>query len=389
MDNLTRGLRIVYEAPDFRPVPGHDLVIFKRVGAGLNFLRLMPAGQEFRPKLMQSRTSLVAFAVSRDPNWDHKFFKRLLHVDQIYQFTLHCAVAFHVADPQRLVELLDRDPLRRLEDEAIELFGGSVAHLDWDIVSGDEEQMSQEALRSEIRDRNGVLRSNREHYERFAAEYGIAVDRVVLTRSLPTEELKVPAARKSADEARQIGWITHPVQLDTKMREKQLRSFDREQRIIDSGFEATIEALRRAAGNIGSFDEISGAVDHLVEIRSKVQLALGGGDSATAMLGAGSSPSLPATAAHAGGLPDLLHGLARLFAALPPEPSIRDLGCAALRLLAELLADGNGDPVQVDVYRDALHQGFTRVLEAHQLEPADNQLLRHLQDVEAVRREIA
>jgi hypothetical protein len=388
MDNLTRGLRIAFEAPDFRPLPGHDLVIFKRVGAGLRFRRLVPAGQLFRPGLLESGVTLVAFAVSRDPNWTHKFFKRLVHVKQIYQFTLNCSVSFHVRDAQQLVELLERDPLLRIENEAVEIFGGTVAHLDWTVISGEEEQMSRTALLQEGPDRHGVMRSNLERFELFAAEYGIAVDRVVLTRSLPTEHLKVPAAQKSADEARQIGWIRHPLQVEDKLREAQLRSMDREQTFIDTGLEAAIATLRRVAGNVGSFEEMAGAVDRLVEIRGKVQLALGGGGATAALLAPGASPLLPAGASQAPRLPDLLQGLARLLSGLPPEPAVRALACAALHLLAELFADGESDLGRIEAQRSALHQGFTAVLESHRLEPADNQLLRHLQDIEAVRREL-
>ena len=373
MSNLTRTKRIAFEAPDFRPVPGCDLVIFKRVGAGLRFLEEVPAGKEYRPSPLQSRGSLAAFAVSRDPNWDHEVSQRLLHTDGVSSFTLRCALTFQVADPKRLVELIERDPLLRIEKKAIEIFGDAAARLPWDTIAEDEEEMCAEAASLQ----------NVGRFKAFAADYGITIDRVSLSRIVSEEGL----VGHLTDRLRRDARHRHKLTLEDVDRAEELRVRARHERFLDTGLESAIEVLRRATSQVGSFDEVELALDKLVSIRSQVRVALGSGGFAALP----SQPDRPALVAGNSaphhGLADLLARLGQAYFDMAPGPSARSLASSALHLIAEILVM-NGDEEQVERYRAALAERFSTMLHGQNLTPESSQLFRHLQDIEGVSTEI-
>jgi hypothetical protein len=380
MGNLTRDRGLIREAQDFRPVLGHHLVVCQRLGAGLRVLTVVLAGEEFRRRLLQPASSLAAFAVSADPNWRHPFFRYLKHVKGIYHFTLHFDMAFHVTDPQLVVERLDRDPLTCLEEEATEIFGQAAKGLDWEIICDNVEEMSQSLLASD----------NLGRFQTFVAGYGLTIDRLTLSRTLAEDELDVWKAEKGFASARQKGRLAHILKMEEKQQEDQLRARDRDQRFIDSSFDTAMQVMTRAAGNVGSFDEIGSAIRHLEELRVLVRNALGTSDGVASVQLAPAPPaSLSGGSEVPPGLAGLLSRMGQLFAELIPGQEARSVGRAALHLVGELLADGDGDPGQIENYRDELNRSHRALLDRQAVSPAANHLLRYLQDVEAVQRRLS
>jgi hypothetical protein len=372
MSNLTRARRLAFEAPDFRPMPGCGLVVFKRVGAGLRFLEEVPPGKEFQPHLLQGRGSLAAFAVSRDPNWEHEASWRLLHVDGVCTFTLQCIIHFQVEDAKRLVELIERDPLMRMEKMAGEIFGGTAARLPWHTIADDEEEMC--AATASI--------ANVERFRAFAKDYGVTVDRVALARIVSEKDLVRSITKKQREDAH----YRHELAREDVDRAEELRARARQERFIDTGLESAIEVLRRASSQVGSFDEVETALKKLVLIRH--QLRMVAGSSVTPLPPTLGQPTLlDASGNSRHGLADLLAKLGQVFAELAPGPAASRLGSAALHLVAEVLADG--DEEHLECHRAALRERFAALLDSQTLTPEANQLLRHLQNVDAVRREIA
>src|SRR5882672_3664507 len=135
LTNLTLKSDIVRPVNEVNPVPGHDLVIFERIGTdGHRFHSLLPPEKELREGFMKRilrPASFVAYAVTRDTDLRYEFMRNVTTWDQAGSFTLRCTLTFGVSDPKLLVEQLARDPLRRLERIAGDLFGSAASRVDW------------------------------------------------------------------------------------------------------------------------------------------------------------------------------------------------------------------------------------------------------------------
>lgn len=136
MPNLTLEQRLVKPALAVNPVPGHDLVVFRRLGGGgLRFHSLLGPNDRLGllDKLLLSLNSR-AYAVTRDQNLRHKVFVAGQTADPVGRFTLDLTLALRVFDPQTLVEKLESDPLGRLEREVRDVLGRVASRMDWSDV---------------------------------------------------------------------------------------------------------------------------------------------------------------------------------------------------------------------------------------------------------------
>lgn len=119
MENLTRFLNVV-AAQDMgvKPQGGRDLVVFKSVDGGQQFVRIVRAG-EAMPKSWFPTFSgpHVSYAVSTNPNLRHKFTASIDHMSPGHAFSMECTFLFGVQNPRIVVERLEDDPVRRVEDE--------------------------------------------------------------------------------------------------------------------------------------------------------------------------------------------------------------------------------------------------------------------------------
>jgi hypothetical protein len=420
MDNLTRNLRLAWEAPDCSPRPGHDLVIYRRDGGGMRFLQVAADGARPHRGWFASSANLAAIAVSSDRHWNHAFFRLLLHVGQVHRFTLHCSIDFHVGDPRLLAEHLARDPLRCIEDEATKLFGHTAAHLEWTEIAAAEDRIGERVLAHPGGGRDAVVRSNLEHLQLFAAGYGIAIDAVRLQRTLGEEEVKVGITEADAAAQLQIATIEQlpklqRIRLDgevdklSELRRAELARLEREAQadadafrrrasFLDSSSKAAIDTLSRLAGHVNSFSDAGEALDEIERLRHHLLGSLApiqpAGSLAAPAARAGMMNGAAALAPAASGLPGLavlLESLARLFTVLPRQPANRQLAVAALHLLAEILDDDNGDadPGEIERHRVAIGESFGLLLDNGPLDDGAMHTLRRLQDVDALRREMA
>src|SRR3569623_299571 len=135
--NLTLKSEIVRPVTEVNPVPGHDLVVFERIGTyGHRFHSLVPPDQGLRKGLMGmlGLTNFVAYAVTQDSDLRYEFTREVTTWDQAGSFTLRCTLTFGVADPKLLVEQLARDPLKRLERMAGDLFANAASRVDWTTI---------------------------------------------------------------------------------------------------------------------------------------------------------------------------------------------------------------------------------------------------------------
>jgi hypothetical protein len=236
MDNLTRSLRIAFSVPDCSPVPDHDLVIFKKVGAGLEFRDLVPAGKRFQKKLLDWG-DYEAFAVSRDENLRHVFSHPDTHLDQIHSYILRFTLLFEVSNPRRLAEKLDGDPLRRLQQETIELLGGAARHLDWHILVTESLELERTLLGKETTSEQGVVLTNLEKLRRVAKDLGISLGTISIQRSLPKRETDVPEKVRDLQDTAFIEAVKHELDEQRQRREGQLRG-------NEAVTQVTLEVLR-------------------------------------------------------------------------------------------------------------------------------------------------
>ena len=173
--NLTKAHRIAFLAPDTGPVPGHHLLVYKKVGAGKVLRQVLAPGEVFKRKAFEKADSLLAYCVSQSRHLRHSFRRAFVHLEPQHSYILHFQLSFSIEKPSLLVEQLDNDPLYRLEAETAKLFGAAIRHLPWTVIVREDAHLESEALQRERADFSGVVRSNVESVQEFAATFGFSL----------------------------------------------------------------------------------------------------------------------------------------------------------------------------------------------------------------------
>lgn len=186
MENLTRSLRLAYNAPDCSPIPDHDLVIFRKFGPGLEFREVVPIGKRFRKKFWEFG-EFEAFGVRRHSNLSYNFSHPVKHIDPRYRFVLHFRVYYEVESPRRLVEKIESDPLKEIKDQTITLLSHTARHTKWETVL-DEVEFERTVLEAKIFSEEGIEFSNLERLRQIAEAVGLKIKKISIQRSLPKVE---------------------------------------------------------------------------------------------------------------------------------------------------------------------------------------------------------
>jgi hypothetical protein len=190
MKNLTRELRVVTDAVDLSPVPGRELVVFKRVRGGLKLVGSTKAGEAFERPLPSSPGSYVAFAVSRDRRLRHRFTRLSQTSGQGRTFATHITLLFTVGDSVLVVRELESDPMRRIEELTGSLLGSSARHVDPSFLQEEAEPLPGFSLRVGMLDFQGQEVSLFEQIRSFSAQLGIDIVDVRVERLQTAEALQ-------------------------------------------------------------------------------------------------------------------------------------------------------------------------------------------------------
>jgi hypothetical protein len=399
--NRTQEAKLVRFVGSIDPVPGHRLVVFKKVGAGRVFRTTLQPGERLKRSLLESSTSFIAYAVTDDQNLRHRFNRQYDSHDQIHSVDLHFTLEYWISEPRVLVEELEHDPLQRLEEEIHAAVLQAMKRVDWSSVALEPVDLEQILFPDPMEEA-----SERERLHRFAASQGCEIRRMRVVRKLPPGELKVSAARRQHEERRELLHLEHGTKslglenhsaLKAQAQSSDLQlageqgAFDRRKKVADGMADVAVRALNQATDGIRSFGDIRGALGEIAAFQPMV-LGLAGGPAA-----AGAMPALPgapgvallgSSSAAASPLATILAELPLRLGGLACEPVLqRQILSLALHVVAEALRGEDADPETLDRCGKGL-QGLSTAL-LSMLSREQVQLLVRLRDVETLKRQLS
>lgn len=119
--NLTYEQKVVRSHPGLDPVPGYVLAVFEKRGkGGAIFSRLVKSGERppsiFRIPFLDWSQRYLSIAVN-DSVLNYEFSHVITLDDGTDEFVLTFHLSYRVADPKRVAEMWEQDPLRQLRDE--------------------------------------------------------------------------------------------------------------------------------------------------------------------------------------------------------------------------------------------------------------------------------
>lgn len=406
MPNLTTDQKLVKPALDANPVPGHNLVVFRRVGGGgLRFHSLL--GPDDKLGLVDKvllGSSVTAYAVTRDQNLRHKMaVPSLKSADHVGPFTLDFALAFRVTDPQILVEKLESDPLGRLEREVREVLGRVASRMHWSEVQAPASDFEDQLLSSTVMDESGRRVPSLAFLQRFAAELGLELKGIQVSRQLPSSVGEAARVLLREREQRIIDEELQKTALKNEQLQAQREEFQawkanalgniqRLGAISASATNNLAKVLEQIADKVDTAPALRTVMSELISMRDEIAMisAVGGGAH-----GNGGSREIKTLAAPSGlALPGAtpamgLSGLLAQLAALSLEPADRNrLQSCLLRLAGETALQGEADPAVMDECFRSLADLMPRLVQG--VQSADQRdLLIRLQDPDWLRAELA
>lgn len=399
MPNMTTEHKLVKPALDANPVPDHDLVVFRRVGGGgLRFHSVL--GPDDRLSLINKLslgTNVTAYAVARDQNLRHKMsIAGLKSADHVGPFTLELTLALRITDPQTLVEKLESDPLGRLEREVREVLGRVASRMDWAEVQSPACDFEDQILSSSVLDESARRVASLAFLQGFAAELGIELKGVQVSRQLPAEVGEAARVRWREQERR---IIDEEIQKSAMMSEQlqaqreEFQAWKANARAISTSVTNNLaKVLAQIADKVESAPVLRTVMNDLMAMRDEIAMisnvggGAGGNGGAREMkiLSSSSAPALLEAPPTAG-----LSGLLAQFGTLPLEPTDRNrLQSCLLRLAGEVSLQGEADPVVIEECFRSLADQMPRMIQAIQT-PDQRDLLMRLQDPDWLRTELA
>lgn len=365
--NLTRTHGIAQLAEGLHPVPGYDLVIFKKTGQGegREFRQVVSPGEKFQRRFFERQEDFVAFKVSRDRQKRYRFNKLCLMRDNVRSFTLHVTMAYGVADPRLVAEGLEGDPLKKVEDEISDVLCGLASGLDWSVIQEGGKELAA-ILGHEVADAHGVVGSALERLQDFARQVGIEILDLSVDRTLPESSVKVGKTRIEVENKEQVRDLEQRLELQEEIHQSERRSLQRAREGLDTVASNLATMLTKASSQVDSFSRMKQAMNDLQVLSEQLERltasapAADGG--ATRYLGAGETmPLLMAGAADLGGsfgkLGALLAQTLELLAQLDLEDR-RPFVSAVLHLLGEVVRDGDADEELISRHADEIRRLF-------------------------------
>lgn len=401
MSNLTLKQGIVKFVSGVDPISDHDLVVFKQVGQGREPYTVVPSGGRFRPGLMDRlAATFFAYAVTRDQDLRYRFTEVFLSSDQVDPFSLDFVLALRVADPLRIVEKLETDPVKRLEDEVKEVLRFAVTRMGRIAIERPVSEVERLALEEEGTDDTGLRMTNLARLRNFAFQLGLDLKGIQFLRYLTEEAVAPEQARIGESRRRRVKEETAKTDFQNLQivgafseyearRGNAIRDVLRVRELTDAAAKSLERSLNNIADRVDSAPALRSALAEMVHIRSELgQLAEGSTPQLEVAPGAlvGSLQS-PLLTSEQSPLADLI---SRMFSLFEGQPLARHrLYSAVLHLLGELVLDGAADEPTLDHYSAVLSQQLQEMLRLKQLGDEQRRFLLHLQDREALKAELA
>jgi hypothetical protein len=367
MENLTRFLNLV-RAMDAgaKAQAGHQLVVFKLVNGGRKFVRIVEDGEVMPWQWLSGLTAAnVSYAVSTNRSLRHTFTKDIDHASPGHSFTMECSFLFAVDNARILVERLDDDPVRRVENELKLRLVQSARIIPWPELSEDVRRTAGKNVTHWVLDGQvdtiaaGGETRLLQYMHAFSKSYGIALGEITIVWRLAAREVEPAVAEVEVDRNLSL--------LQTQQRMKQAevdaegglnkqrrmydadeREYERQQRARDSFYTHLDEALGGVARNVDSMDKLAKAVQggrQLFDPRPRPALSSGDGEVIAALPETTGGSALATT----------LSEIVRLTEDLDIAPATkRELVGSLLHIIAETYAAGEDSVERLNKYRDRL-----------------------------------
>jgi hypothetical protein len=199
-DNLTFKENVIRQHAGLDSLPGYVVAVFEKLPkGGESFFKLVSSGERFRVPFWVSSQKYFAVAVNQS-FLSYSFEQPVTMDDGIHKFTLMFHLKYKVAEPQRVAELREQDPLGRLSREITQVVGRSCAQRRWEMV------------KDRFRDLEVVVMNGEKvRLRQYAATLGFEILSVELDKCLPDDVVKIPKARERAEAEKQMFEIEHEV----------------------------------------------------------------------------------------------------------------------------------------------------------------------------------
>jgi hypothetical protein len=184
--NLTLDEQVAMEHPGLDSLPGYVLVVFERGDHdGAIFVRLVSSGERFHSRIPFRDLSKKYFAIAvNDSVLSYAFDHPIALDDGSEEFTINFHLTYRVAEPRKVAEIREQDPLRQLRDEVVRVIGRNCA------------KRKAEMFRDRFRDLERiVIDSESVRLRPYAAELGFKIISIDLDKPSPEYKRKVNDAR--------------------------------------------------------------------------------------------------------------------------------------------------------------------------------------------------
>lgn len=169
-------------------LPDCAVAVFEKLPkGGESFFKLLQPGERFRIPFWVSAQKYFAVAVNQS-FLSYSFEEEVTMDDGIHTFTLMFHLKYKVANPQRVAELREQDPLRKLRNEIAHVIGRSCARRRWEMVK--DRFRDLEVL---------VMESEKGRLRQYATALGLDISSIELDKRLPREALETKEAREKAE----------------------------------------------------------------------------------------------------------------------------------------------------------------------------------------------
>jgi len=185
MENLTLAQKII-RTHTIDPLEGHTVVVFESVGAsGEEFRFEIEAGQRApRTRLdlwgwlrgRRSDDKYFAYAVTGAPQLHETFSTHVTMDVQAYKFDLVVDLAYRVETPRLVATWRNEDPVKKVREEVARCMAREFAQQNWMRVCDHFREVEGDIVDATL----GPLRD-------FASRYGLRIDAIALSHSLPPE----------------------------------------------------------------------------------------------------------------------------------------------------------------------------------------------------------
>jgi hypothetical protein len=382
---LTEDKGLVRRLNGVAPIPGHYLVVFKRVKEGRRLHGWYEPGMPFKKPLLESIDSFIAYAVPADGNLRHPFQRSYKSHDLVHSYTLSFTLDYRVADPGTLVEKLDLDPLKRLEDEVHLLLVQKNKTLDWSAVEEEEDDLENVLFHDGMAHRESA--PNHELLRRFAATQGFEVKRVVVTRDLPPGEIGVKSKKVETERNLVVLELEHKEKsLSQRLeleRQGEENSFGRQEKVQDGFADSIVQVTGQVAGQIHTMDDAQRVLGKMSTMQhTMLNPAVGG----TVALSAGTAGMLLPTAPETGSplqvlLSEVLEKLGHVTCSAEAH---HQLLSDVLHVIAEAV---RGPEAQEDILNQYA-ENIRDLRDKLKLKPDQFKLLKRLAKPDELRREV-